>query len=1196
MTPERKSTFRHQKPRPQASEYEFFTGGGTTPDKVSTKIAPFTIYYNIALENVNRIKDQLEGQSEEQRYNFWAEYLWKAHAQSKNSNGYKVTAADKSIIDTLIGKGKGTDRLVGKVEEIRNFHSHIWHDNSILHFEGETKKFIEQKYNEAKAKLYRDSPGNIADFENILQKKAGKYDVFDNGSRLKPEGRAFLLSFFLTTGQMNSFLQQRTGYKRNDLPQFKMTRLLYTEYCHRDGAARSEFNHSDRMINSLDKNMQADVLKARTAFKLISYLVDYPDYWGSREAMPLLTAENEPIKNMEELKIFIEERGLLPGLNFSLIERTIVPDETDDKLKEQRIKEYEDKYRQGMIAFTYAPVEGYTFHINFESLYRLALLKLLPLPDETDPAVTLDAELKKLAERRRTLYSILIKKTDERTDEDNAFLSLKENQYLRGGRRLTEKGVQFFESLERGYAGKYDEAILLANYLRDDNTAAISLFDKKGVEKTGTAAEPIQVYGQDFILGRREKFRAGNRLVFYTAKFLVDFAGDKWYWGMEKFDNEPNKKTGNISLAKKKVYLKASDIPADEDYRLTLENDHIFIGIPKKANGEKNHEKFHQLALGPKAIRYLGAYMVDQPNDYAEKISEFFEALATDLSKLAADEKFKGADGYHLLEKPFVSAFMKPAGNNYNQLKGKFKNRVDYIKGQWRYALDNLQYISRAEKNRMIMDAYRLFDWAQDRRDGKFLRADEYNQLSVCHYCLHVRINDKNKRKTMTFEHLYNNLFELNKRQPPIPSEIKDLLFSAKDIDDLLAKVTDDRKAFLNNKLDLPERFLKKELPKLCRNLGISVPAELLAGDEQNGLAKKHRETFDILPYSVHPMLVVKFFFGSEYADGRELVAALDKNKRPINKRPVLEIFNKIRADKGLTSVLNSAYYDSGLAVTLYPHEMQRTCRHKLTGLLNNTKTEDAILWWMARQYLAGNEYTREMAGLVETNPHLKIDNLHNVSIGLELKRGTEEKKGKKGELLDPLEKSLYVSLRMHQFDDMMFMTDKLLLRKAAVHFTRRCYEEKPLWKEEMKTMKEKQFENKEIPDGSSGDPLPYQLLRDEISLVHRTGQKLADYMLDFEKKLFQQKLETGHNGNEHNFQKWLLAEFPKWVHKTDPKPHFPFRAALELAGDSHLAGINKLKYEMTGYRNTAFHDDIPLKGSFSWYTREGSPYARCWV
>jgi len=62
------------------------------------------------------------------------QYLWKGNSENKNTASYALEAADKEIILLLL------EKLV----ELRNFHSHYWHENTGLSFEGPLRLFIQE--------------------------------------------------------------------------------------------------------------------------------------------------------------------------------------------------------------------------------------------------------------------------------------------------------------------------------------------------------------------------------------------------------------------------------------------------------------------------------------------------------------------------------------------------------------------------------------------------------------------------------------------------------------------------------------------------------------------------------------------------------------------------------------------------------------------------------------------------------------------------------------------------------------------------------------------------------------------------------------------------------------------------------------------------------------------------------------------
>jgi hypothetical protein len=1174
----------------EKSDYDFFTAE-------DTKTADLTIYYNVALDAVDKIKKRIADWPRSRQYAFWAEYLWKAHLLKKNSNGYELSARNEWMIDLLLNK----------LEEIRNFHSHIWHDNKALAFDKELKEFVQQKYEEAKAALYVDYPNALLDYEQLeKQPKMRKFEHFKWVPERKqffitPEGRIFFLSFFLTTGQMSQLLQQRSGSKRSDMPLFKIKRLLFAYYCHRDGASMDDFNHEERFIDTIDLNEKSDILKARTAYKLMSYLFDYPWYWGNRKEMPLYNEQGEIIRNVEQLKDFIERNNaLLPGLQFQLIERKVVFNAlvNSDKEQEEHIKHQEDKHRIGTIAFTSDAITGHIFHIDFDTLHRLVLLQMLHngSQQEQSPIEILQETLKAQAANRERIAGILVAPPAKRSEEDLGYLLDKKNQHLRGGRKLTELGIGYFEALEKDQSEKRRDALLLANFLRNSQTEfteiPVEKFNHKEVEPF--EPEPIHVYQQDILLGTTQKFRAGNRFMYYAARYLMDFAGDNWYWGVEKFDLEKKDEDARTeSLLKIKSYLKASELMVANDYRLTLENDHVYLALLKNKNGKSNHERFYQFAIGPQAMRYLMAYLINHKEDFSNKLHLFLKNLTEDLQSIYGQGGFVEEHAYKLIERPFVLGFLQNNTGNIDKLKQSVIARIDYILNKWQEALANKQYMSRSEKNRLIMDAYRLFEWPKG-NDGhpRFLRAVEFNEMSVCHYSLHKKENKQangrqgrfkpNKSK---FDYLFEDLFHLDERKPPIPREITRLVQQANSLDELMELVIANRTADLLRrknemlKWSMPVQQQKKELPAICRMLGISVPAGILQEQERMKLKAKQQRTMTVQPFAIHPMLVLKYFFPEACVCDKEAEYHTNREGRTLKKLPAVPVFANIRKNKGWREKLVNEFYDIDIVESLYPAEIHKKQKEALTGLMNTTCTEDILLWWMCNEYLSNNRYTQTMGEFVrkQKNTGRKyVGEFHQLQVTIPLQEGSST--------------PVYMEMLMHQLDDLMFAVQKSRLGKAASHFLTRCTVEKELWKEELQNVVQNQLGGTDLPEGTHKTPIPFKLLMAELELVRRTGQELAKHMLEFENQVLRTALKQ-HRGNKEAFHQWLKEEYKRSEDsKKFPTYFFNFKNILRLSKAIGLVLDDTLIETMDKYRNVTFHNDVPENGSFSWLTRTGQP------
>lgn len=1116
--------------------YEAFTDFGD-------KTADLAIYYNIAVANLNEIRKAINASTAnpDTQLARLAEYLWSAHKDAKNSRGYELTPDDKVIIN----------ELCKKVEDIRNFYSHQWHDPCVLECSGQLVSFINDRYKLAAAMVAKDDPAAVADYEALLGKREYKpYKLF-NGSVLTVEGRIFFLSFFLSSGQLSQLMQQRRGFKRTDMPLFRAKRKIYLYYTLRDGATMAHFHQEQSVLSTLSAEDQKQVLKARTAYKLISYLNDYPDFWGNTEKMPLYLSKGKKIENIDNLYEYLQQHPeLLPDFEFA------PPDEEETGIRKH-------------ILFTHEGLPGYEFKMDFPMLYRLVVLMQLfnATVLQESPVDTLLQNLRTVIEGRQKLFDILNTRLKDRTAEDLAFLLDRKNQHLRGSRLLTETSITFFEQLEKGYQED--------NAQRKMIIAAIRSFQT--YQEDEPLPEPIQVYQQDLVSTTDRKFRPGNRFMHYAATYLMDFAGDDWYWGVENFEMDQLNGNEHETLVKRKRYFKASEIP--DQYRLTLEDDHVYIAIRRDTSGDKNFEQFIQFSIGRQAMKYLMAFVLSKNGKaYQQVIRKFFDKLKADIIRLKEDGGFKADHTYHLLEEAFVSPYLKPApDSDWKTVEEAVNRRITQLKEKWQNILQNLDYMRRAEKNRAIMEAYKLFDWPRDAKTKapKFFRKHEYNYMSICHY--EIASPKKGKRRN-NLEQLYNWQFKLAGRKPKIPKKIEDLLFRAKSLDDLLINVLKDRRNDLNKRKAALHKSTGAArismLADLCRYLRLSVPAGLQQEAGQQALHKQRMETLDVLPFPIHPMLVMKAFFSKQYGKGKTEFKILEKDNLQQKVHPAHNIFANVRKNYALLKGLYASHYQASVAEVLYPGEISAGSRKKLTGLINDTLTEDVLLWWMAQQYLQNNGYTGNMAAqlLHPTKKEYHVGNLHRVAITFPL-RG---------------QPFIYTTVLLHQLDDMMFRTLEDYLYRAAVHYVNRHTNERAIWEDNELSI-DKINPGAPFPDGSLQHPVSFDILRDEISLVRRTGKKFAAAILNFERKVLSTAADSLFGGDLNQLHQYLLG--------TCQTPgsachHYNFAKLLELAQTLGWKDLDIIRDELNGdpsNRNIALHNDIPQAGSFSWMTRPGT-------
>lgn len=152
-------------------------------------------------------------------------YLWKSYSDTKNKSGDPLTEQDIKHIKLLCFKLKCQ----------RNYQSHIWHDDSYMLFDVEGAFFIMEKFvtaldspninsslvgNKEKIDASKLSIKNAKFKYDYIECYNIKYELFDNEGdyyKLTLFGRMFFLSFFLTTGEMNSFLSQMKGTKKQKI-------------------------------------------------------------------------------------------------------------------------------------------------------------------------------------------------------------------------------------------------------------------------------------------------------------------------------------------------------------------------------------------------------------------------------------------------------------------------------------------------------------------------------------------------------------------------------------------------------------------------------------------------------------------------------------------------------------------------------------------------------------------------------------------------------------------------------------------------------------------------------------------------------------------------------------------------------------------------------------------------------------------
>ncbi len=1177
----------------QIPKFTLFTGGDLLNAEHS-KTADFVIYLNMAASNMEKMLHHYHGlnasgkpiklsdfkgnnspQLTNENYRLFADYLWKVHSNDKNKNDINIEEKEIEIVHALLYK----------LDEIRNYHAHIWHDNEVLAFDSKLENFVSEKHKIAMAAALEADKIATLQYEKVEQTSKSKFPLFKshNGKHyITDEGKIFFLSFFLTTGQMSSFLQQRKGSKRTDQPLFKVKHIAYKHFCHRDGASILGFHQEDNILAQYSAEERKEILHARQAYKLISYLNDYPHYLADNESIPLLLPApeaNEKLKKVytvQDLITFIRANGILSEFDFEPI----------IYLKENEIDNSKEEHEKNRtLAFTHHSIEGYLFHIGFDSLYKLVMLCLKY--DEQSTVEKLLASMNKIADQRRLLYQYLSEDFTDLSSEAYSFFNDKSNQLLRGYRSLTELGVDFFENFLKEKKGVRKIADLLKERIRPTSVV--------GKHKP----EPIIIFSQDFVEKTQQKFRAGNRFVYNAVKYLIDHnICPDWYWEVERFLPD-------------KIKQFQQQIDEKNDWRLCIENDHVTVAIPISTNyteatidRAKNDmpQPMYQFSLGGRALRYLLAYHMLHKDI---NLNDFLSVAMRHDFDILTQQGISGSAHFKLLEPKFIPSYLLQSKDNVHQdVKNqidKIEKRIKYITAEWEEKLACRLYLKRDEKNRIIMEAYKLFDWTIDTKGVKFLRKHEYQQLSVCHYTLTEKERKRGEKKSK-FHYLYEDLFVIDKRKPPIPRQVLDIIDRSESLDDLLKNVVIECKKMLQEQMGLI-KSLKGQQRKtlvisLCRKLGISVPGYLLTDVGKMELEVKRQKTLHVLPFAIHPMMVVKYFapaaYRSEYIN-EPGVSRTDNN-----------VFAVLRQEKYSSPLVASHYDTAFLEKIMIATDDEAVCqafdkqKHKWIGAINTTHTEDALLWQIALQYLQENRYTQEIAKQLqsaqvrnaEKDNKLMVSNIHSTDIVLEF--GYVKNRYNEDESVFP---PVFVTVKMHQLDDVMYRTERERMRRAALHYLWRNSnkDEKQFWDtlppyavpEEQTEIAAQEGYVYSATSGTLTNPIPYHVLRNEMQLVAIHGKYLAGALLHWERGVIQEHTK---NMSVEEKQIFMSEQVTKDKKYADFKVIIKLSNKLDDNSNLRLLTYNVATNNINDYRKFTFHSGIPITGTFSFWASPHKP------
>lgn len=940
-------------------------------------------------------------------YSKLRDYLWKGYSTNKNSSGYQLTDFDKRLIH----------KLISKLVDIRNFHSHVWHDNDCLTFDEELKMWVDDMHLLVIDKLSSVYPWETSKYLEENKKKGINFFDKRNGKIfITQEGRNFFLSFFLQKSEMARFLQQRKGCKRNDKPEYRIKHLVYSYFTHRDGATKKRYSVEKTAFSELEDDSKNEILNARQLYKMVSYLNDTPIEVIDTKLFPLFR-NGELVENADQMCSFIQEQKL-----FSKCEFRVFPSEKDDA-------------QIHTLQFNLTG-NDYTFQITQKNIHKLILDIIRGGIDEQHFYDKLELYIS-----NRVKFPIVL------------------DEYLSGNGYLEEINEYYNQKLKVDDKVRKILGQIIDKYEKDGTYRT----DKTKELKDKLKEESIELNYYDFYFQVGRKPRMEDRFMEFSVNYLIDKkVVPEWEWLVENLDPEEEKTGDSKSSASKSVIKRKnyffSEIP--EGCRLNLGNDHAVVRLKSKPD--------IIFGIGRNAMRNLMiAHFHNKPiADVLKKIYSDLD-LIRNAGKTATPLNF---ESLQILESVSIPRYLKLMMHDSSTIDDetmdvsieKAKERIKLLIDDFTNLLKGDVRLNRNAKNEQIIRCYKFFDWKYPNDSKfKFLRKNEYKQISIYHYCI-----KPDSRK--------NYLADLRKRlladiEPHMPKEVNDLLNSSESFDELFQNTLIKAIALLKEwqgKIHSDS----KELHKYLSKLGIHVPAEPVpAKSNASNLPLMNR-----IPFEIHPSSIFKAFNYSRETN------------------PYLTIRGNAKYTKGLIA----QHYSYNHYLKLCP---DKKLQSKIVGEVNNLHTTDTLLWMMAQQYLEifTTALTGDISKILKSKyvDSFQVDQLHNLELPV-----YQTDKG--------LNKPYKVIVKFRQLDDYMLIAEKPLIKLVDSLF--------------MRLTSDEQLCAAGIARKDDYYQIPYVLVKQEMERVFHGSVIATNFILLWEKtivekiskNLKQQKVDAAKNNN----------------------------------------------------------------------------------
>lgn len=1009
---------------------------------------------------------------DEQIYVQLRNYIWKGYRTERNSAGYILETTDRKMIRLLIAK----------LRALRNFHSHVYHDNAELTFHPQLQQFIKELHDDAMFAFSQKHPEEIGFYQRNLE----KHPLFKD-NRITQEGRTFFLSLFLTTGEVSRLLQQRRGSKKNDELRFRIKHYIYRYYAHRDGAARKYYNLEEGMHSTLPEEELQSLLFAQKFYKINTQINDVPAFLHEQHFFPLYYRGKDGsftcCESVQDLLTFCQQNGLANSFHFKPVVFEV------EEIKTQQITRVE---KNNAIRFSLNNEPAIPFETGLSDFHRI-ILDIIRLGE---PEII--RRMQFFLKERIQLINALKKPDPEnylgQSGETPVTLIDYEKYKLRGGRRLKEKFVEWLMAYENNH--KHQAKL-------------------RGLLTTSLHEAPIELRHFDLYQEADQKIRTTHRFMEWCVEYLIDFRiVPEWHWAFESFQTVLRKdaKTGQIRESLRKVIRYFPQKPGEGNWRLCVEDDHILV----KHEQTSSQRPF---ALGIGTLQNLMVLLYDRPKK-SESKSSFIHMLLTRIStELTALEaaistgKPFDLDTLSLLDRNSIPETLLQAAGETSAIENRknwreaTKKRLQYLITTLENVAKNKSGLSRAAKNEQVMRCYQFFDW-----DPKFLRRNEYQQLSIYHYSLEritywedhfnrAKISGQRKDELMALRQLrfYDDILKEIKEENPrrIPPEADEVLRQATSLDDLLDRII--AKTLVN-------------LRKWYAEMGKGTPARQVLIAQRLKIKQEGPSPIVMppgLPFHIHPYLVLKAFFNQS---GTDLTR--------------LSLSKIIRDNMALITPLRTENYDSAAYEQLaeaWPNA--KNIRKKITGVRHQCQTRDALLWHIAGQYFQ------------QVSPSVKMSLGDKKTNAMPVRVGSLRKSTLQIPVRTKNQGDVSVELFFHQLDDTLFVESKDMLVKIVDYIYCRRREAPDIYAE------------------VGENQLNYGEIVKEMARLQNDAMVIAARLLDWEMSVLNELSEA-------EIQRWVKGQTLKCV---------GFDSICQIANCPE-----GYREKLTQLRNHVFHMKVP--------------------